>query len=115
MVPKDDSGLSVSKTVYGSPLTVLEEFLGSLELPPTSFLCKIENAVTGFAIPLPHHVRPSPPHQLLPALLMAKLFLCSRMPLFPLWLLCIMNLIGSWSDGINTSTSNWVPEQTSSL
>ena len=66
MVPKDDS---VSEAVYGSPLTIPGEFLGSPELPPTSFLLKIENPLAGFAVPQPHHVRPYPPHQLPPALL----------------------------------------------
>ena len=37
-VPKDDTSLSVSKAVYGSPLTLPGEFLGSPELPPSSFL-----------------------------------------------------------------------------
>ena len=60
-VPKDDTGLSVSEAVYGSSLTVPGEFLGSPELPPASFLRKIENALTGFAIPPPHHVCKSPP------------------------------------------------------
>ena len=43
--PKDDTGLSVSKAIYGAPLTVPGEFLGS---PESSFLCKIKNAVAGF-------------------------------------------------------------------
>ena len=33
IVPKDDSDLSVSKAIYGSPLTVPGEFLRSPELP----------------------------------------------------------------------------------
>ena len=37
MVPKDDSRLSVSKAVYGSPLTIPGEFLGSPELPLSVF------------------------------------------------------------------------------
>ena len=69
-MPKDDSGLSISEAVYCSPLTVPGEFLRSTELPPTSFLCKIENPVAGFAIP--------PLHQLLPALLMAKFVLVRK-------------------------------------
>ena len=71
-VPKDDTGLSVSKAVYGSSLTVPGEFLGSPELPPASFLRKIENALTGFPVPLPHHVRNSPPQQFPPTLLTAE-------------------------------------------
>ena len=65
----DDSGLSVFEAVYISPLRIPGEFLRSLELPLTSFLRKIKNAITEFAIPPPHHVHPSPPHQLLPTLL----------------------------------------------
>ena len=38
---KDDTGLSVSEAVYGSPLTILGEFLGSMELPLSSFLGKM--------------------------------------------------------------------------
>ena len=68
-VPKDDTCLSVSKDVYGSPLTVPGEFLGSPELPLSSFLWNIKNAVAGFAVPLPHNVQHSPPLQLPPALL----------------------------------------------
>ena len=68
-VPKDDTGLSVSKAVYGPPLTIPGEFFGSPELPPSSFLQKIENDVAGFAVPLPHHVQHSLPLQLPPALL----------------------------------------------
>ena len=71
-VPKDDIGLSVSKAVYGSPLTVPGEFFGSPELPLSSFLPKIENTVAGFAVPPPHHVQHYPPLQLPPALLAAE-------------------------------------------
>ena len=60
---------SVSEAAYGAPLTVPGEFLGSPELPLSSFLHKIENAVTRFVLSLPHHVRPSLPHQLPPALM----------------------------------------------
>ena len=69
-IPKDDTGLSVSKAVYGSPLTVPGEFLGSPELPPSSYLSKIEQAVAGFTFPPPHHVLQSPPCQQ-PAVLMS--------------------------------------------
>ena len=67
-VPKDDSGLSVSKAVHGSPLTIPCKFLRSLELSLRSFLVKIKNAIAGFATPPPHHKHPSLTHQLLPAL-----------------------------------------------
>ena len=49
-VPKDDTGLSVSEAIYGSPLTVPGEFLGSPEFPPSTYLRKIEQAVA--ALPL---------------------------------------------------------------
>ena len=69
---KDDTGLSVSKAVYGSPLIVTGEFLSSLELPLSTYLSRIEQAVAGLAIPPYHHVPQSPPHQLPAALLSAK-------------------------------------------
>ena len=71
-VPKDDTGLSVSKVFYGSPLTVPGEFLGRPELPPSAYLSKIKQAVTGFTVPPPHHVPQSLPHQLPAALCSAK-------------------------------------------
>ena len=72
MVPKNDTGLSVLKAVYGFPLTVPGEFLGSPELSPSTYLSKIEHAVAGFAIPPPNHVLQSPPHQLPATLVSAK-------------------------------------------
>ena len=71
-VTKDDTGLSVSNAVYGSTLTVLGEFLGSPELPPSAYLSKIKQAVAGFAFLPPHYVPQSPPHQLTAALLSEK-------------------------------------------
>ena len=82
MVTKDDTGLSVSEAVYGSPLMVPGEFLGSPELPPSSFLWKIKNAVAGSAVPLPHHVRYSLPLQLPPALLAAEFVFVWKIHLF---------------------------------
>ena len=58
--------------MYGTSLTVSGEFLGSPELPPSSFLRKIENALAGFAVPPPHHVCNYLPQQLPPALLTAE-------------------------------------------
>ena len=58
--------------MYSAPLTVPGEFLGSPELPPSAFLRKIDEAVAGFAIPLPHHVWDSPPTQLPSALRTCK-------------------------------------------
>ena len=48
-------------------------------LPPSSYLHKIEHAVAGFAVPLPHHVCPSPPLQLPAALMLTKyVFVCGE-------------------------------------
>ena len=75
--PKDDTGLSVSEAVYGSPLTMPGELVDVPELPPESFLRKVERAIDGFAVPPPHHVHPVPPSQLPAALLKAKfMFVC---------------------------------------
>ena len=38
--PNDDTGLSVSEAVYGSPLTLPGELLDVPEFPPESFLRK---------------------------------------------------------------------------
>ena len=70
--PKDNTGLSTSEAVYGSPLTIPGEFLGSPEIPPSAFLRKIDEAVTRFAIPPPHHIQDSPPRPMPPALLTCK-------------------------------------------
>ena len=48
-VPKEDTGFSVSKAVFGSPLTVPDEVLEGGEIPPSRFLQKFEQAVSGFA------------------------------------------------------------------
>ena len=70
--PKDDTGLSVSEAVYGSALTLPGEMLDVPELPSDSFLRKVERAVDGFAVPPPHHVRPTSPSQLPAALVTTK-------------------------------------------
>jgi len=70
--PKDDTGISVSEAVYGSPLTLPGELVDVPELLPSSFLRKIDRAVEGFAISPPHHVRPVPPTKLPTALISAK-------------------------------------------
>ena len=82
MVPKDDTGLSVFEAVYGSPLTVPGEFLGSSKLPTLTYLSKIEQALAGFAIPPPHHVPQSPSRQLPAALLSAKFVFVREYALF---------------------------------
>ena len=71
-VPRDDTGTSASEAVFGAPLTVPGEFLGSPESPPSAFLQRIEDAVAGFAVPPPHHTHLSPPRQLPPALQTCK-------------------------------------------
>ena len=76
-VLKDDTGLSVSETVYRAPLTNPGEFLGSPELLPSSYLHKIDRAVAGFAVPPPHHVHLSPHFQLPSVLMSARyVFVC---------------------------------------
>ena len=102
---------SVSEAAYGAPLTVPGEFLGSPELPLSSFLHKIENAVTGFGVSLPHYVRPSPPHQLPPALMSARyVFVREDTSVPSLWLLCTMGLILFLNSEEKSSASCLVPE-----
>ena len=43
--PKDDSGFSLAKAVYGSNLSLPGEFLEHSEIPPDSFLGKVDLAV----------------------------------------------------------------------
>ena len=114
-VPKDDTDLSVSEAVYGSPLTILGELLRSPKLPSASFLWNIENAVAGFAISPPHHVRHSPPLQLPPALLTAALFLFMRMLPFHHLLPWTVDHILFWRKEINSCTSSLAPERMMSL
>ena len=45
-VPKEDTGFSVSKAVFGSPLTIPGEFLEGGEILPSRFLQKIEQAIS---------------------------------------------------------------------
>ena len=49
--PKDDSSFSPEEAVYCSNLALLGEFLEHSELPPESFLCRVEQAVQGFSGP----------------------------------------------------------------
>ena len=75
--PKDDTGLSVSEAVYGSPLTLPGELVDVPELLPDAFLKKVNRSIDGFAVSPPHHVRLVPPVQLPAALVSAKyLFVC---------------------------------------
>ena len=43
--PKDDSGFSPAEAVYGSNLSLPGEFLEHSEIPPESFLRKVDLAV----------------------------------------------------------------------
>ena len=70
--PKDDTGLSVSEAVYGSPLTLPGELVDIPELLPDAFLRKVNRAIDGFAVSPPHHVCPVPSVQLPAALVSAK-------------------------------------------
>ena len=49
--PKDDSSFSPAEAVYGSNLSLPGEFLERYEIPPESFLRKVEQAVQGFSRP----------------------------------------------------------------
>ena len=49
--PKDDLGFSPAEAVFGSPLSLPGELLKHTELPPDTFLCRVEKAVTGFSGP----------------------------------------------------------------
>ena len=49
---------SVSKAVYGSPLTLSGDLVNVPELLPDAFLRKVNRAIDGFAVPPPHYVHP---------------------------------------------------------
>ena len=78
-IPKKDTGFSVSKAAFSSPLTVPGEFLDGGEIPSTQFLQKIERVPSGFAVPPPHHVASSPATPLPPALLAAQFVFVEKM------------------------------------
>ena len=63
--------LSVSKAIYGYPVTLPGELVDVPEMPLDTFLGKLERAIDGFTIPLPHHVSPVSPSQLPEALIAA--------------------------------------------
>ena len=71
-VPKEDTGFSVSDSVYGSPLTVPGEFLEAPEIPNAQFISKVEKVIVGFSASPPHHVQYSPPVEVPAALRTAK-------------------------------------------
>ena len=110
-VPKEDTGFSISQSVFGSPLSVPGEFLESSELPPSPFLHEIEQAVSGFAASLPHHV---PPLCLITFLLLCCLQSSSlfvRRHLLSPWPCCTMAHTWSSNSGTNSFASNWVKNQ----
>ena len=78
--------------MYGSNLSLPGEFLKHSEIPPESFLRKIDLAVQGFSRPPRHHVtpQPQPQPQPLPKALMEAEYVfvqddTSKPPLSPLY------------------------------
>ena len=57
--PKDDSGYSPAKAVYGTNLSLPGEFIEHSEFPPGVFLRKMKHSVSVFSGPSRHHVPPS--------------------------------------------------------
>ena len=49
--PKDDSGFSPAEAVYGSNLSLPDEFLEHSEIPSQSFLRKVDLAIQGLSGP----------------------------------------------------------------
>ena len=58
--PKDDSGFSPAKAVYGSPLSLPAQFHEHPEFPLEVFLRRVENAFSEFFGPPHHHLISSP-------------------------------------------------------
>ena len=87
--PKDDSGFSLAKAVYGTNLSLPGKFIKHSEFPPEVFLQKIKCAVSGFSDPLQHHVPPSQSQPLPRDLLTAEFVFvredASKPPLSPLY------------------------------
>ena len=48
--PKDDSGFSPAEAVYGSNLSLPGEFLKHTDIPPETFLRKVDRAIQGFSL-----------------------------------------------------------------
>ena len=69
-LPKDNYGFSPAEAVYGSNLFLPGEFLEYSEIPPESFLRKVDLAVQGFSGPPRHHMTSQPQPQPLPRVLM---------------------------------------------
>ena len=58
--PKDDSGFSPAEAVYSSNLSLPGEFIEHSEIPPQSFLRKVDLAIRCFYRPPRHHLTPQP-------------------------------------------------------
>ena len=88
--PKEDSGFSPAEAVYGSNLSLPGEFLEHSEIPPETFLRKVERAAQGFSGPPRHHMTPQPQPQSLPRALMEAEYVfvqddASKPPLSPFY------------------------------
>ena len=87
-VPKDDFSSSVAEAVYGSPLSLPGDFLQDSDMPPESFLSRMDSTLQGFSAPPTHHTAPSP--GFVPSALRSTPFVfiredASRPPLSPLY------------------------------
>ena len=54
-VPREDSSVSASEALYGSPLVLPQKFLNSPELPSLEYLRRIQSILKNSASVLPHH------------------------------------------------------------
>ena len=54
-VPREDSAISASKALFGSPLVLPGEFLDSPELPSSEYLRRIQSILKNNSAVLPHH------------------------------------------------------------
>ena len=77
-LPKDNSEYSPEEAVYVSNLSLPGEFLEHTELPPESFLHKVDQAIQGFSGPPQHHMIPQPQPRPLPRALMEADFVFVR-------------------------------------
>ena len=54
-VPREDSAISASEALFGSPLVLPVEFLDSPELPSSEYLWRIQSILKNNTTILPHH------------------------------------------------------------
>jgi len=54
-VPREDSAISASETLFGSPLVLPGEFLDSPELPSSEYLRRLQSVLKNSFTVLPHH------------------------------------------------------------